>query len=207
MGWPLGEPRIPRPVTLPELALADIDSKDLETEAKEVAERIATTRIVRRGRDCWENLGRANSFDSWAKIGAALAIGRDYSLRISGANRPAGQTYCRAMNQWCAEYGFASMVNNLRSHALEMHSHIDEIRSWRDGLPPRQRQRLNDPLAVTRRWKAATQANGKSAQDLRRDALAGWRRFVSCAQALPADQSRLLWQAVSAEAAAALART
>jgi hypothetical protein len=44
MGWPLGEPRIPRPVTLPQLALADIDSKDLETEAREAAARFGKCR-------------------------------------------------------------------------------------------------------------------------------------------------------------------
>src|SRR5215813_14246153 len=31
-----------------------------------------------------------------------------------------------------------------------------------------------------RRWRAATQHNGRSPQDYKRDAVAAWRRFVSC---------------------------
>jgi hypothetical protein len=48
----------------------------------------------------------------------------------------------------------------------------------------------------------ANEVNGKCPQDLKRDVMAAWRRFVSCVQAMPADQAALLWQAVLAEVAA-----
>jgi hypothetical protein len=38
--------------------------------------------------------------------------------------------------------------------------------------------------------------------DLKRDAMAAWRRFVSCVELLPPDQAEPLWQAALAEAAA-----
>jgi hypothetical protein len=50
-------------------------------------------------------------------------------------------------------------------------------------------------------WHAAiARGNGKYAQDLKRDAMAEWHKFVSCVSALPPDQAALLWQAVIAEA-------
>jgi hypothetical protein len=172
---------------------------------REAAEQLAAVHVLRLGRDAWEAVRKSASFDNWAKVAAALAQGRDHSMRVSGANRPAGQTYCRAMHKWCVEFGFAGMANNLRSHAIEMHSHIDEIRAWRESLPQRQRQRLNDPLAVTRRWRAATaHGNGKCPQDLKREAVAAWKRFVSCVELLPPDQAAPLWQAAQAQSAARL---
>ncbi len=59
----------PPPVTLPNLALADID---IEREAKEAATRVAERKVIRAGIDAWQTIGRANSFESWKAIGAAL---------------------------------------------------------------------------------------------------------------------------------------
>jgi hypothetical protein len=74
------------------------------------------------------------------------------------------------------------------------------IEAWRDGLPERQRKRLAHPLSVTQRFKASmAHGNGKCPQDLRRDAAAAWRRFVSCVRLLPPDQAMPLWQAVQAQ--------
>jgi hypothetical protein len=51
-----------------------------------------------------------------------------------------------------------------------------------------------------RRWRAATaHGNGKCPQDLKREAAAAWRRFVSCVRLLPPDQAMMMWQAVSVE--------
>jgi hypothetical protein len=38
---------------------------------------------------------------------------------------------------------------------------------------------------------------------LKRDALAAWKRFVSCIKALPPDEAGSLWESVWAEATAA----
>jgi len=61
--------------------------------------------------------------------------------------------------------------------------------------------RFLHPLSNVRRWRAATaHGNGKCPADLKRDAVAAWRRFVACVQALPADQAMPLWQIALAEA-------
>ncbi|MFZ2078025.1 MAG: hypothetical protein WAV38_15510 [Xanthobacteraceae bacterium] len=173
-----------------------------QDDVKEAAERFVTTRIIRAGRDAWEEIARTESFESWKVIGRALLIGRKVALAHSGANRAMGQLYSKSFNAWAKQHGFAAMKASTRSVAIELAENENTITAWRDGLPARQRKRLIHPLSVTRRWRAATQYNGKCPADLKRDAVAAWRRFVSCVRSLPADQAMPLWQAVSAEAAA-----
>jgi len=45
----------------------------------------------------------------------------------------------------------------------------------------------------------ANEVNGKCPQDLERDAMAAWRRFVSCVELLPPDQAAPLWEIALAE--------
>ena len=166
-----------KPVTLPQLALRDID---IEAEAREAAANVAERKIIRMGRDCWQEIGRTNSFEAYTKIAAALAVGRTFALRSTGANRPEGQNYCKAFSGWINEHGFASMQKSVRSTCLELHEHINQITAWRDSLPERQRRRLIHPLSVTRRWKASlAHGEAKAPQDLKRDAAAAWRRFAA----------------------------
>ena len=173
----LGVEQETKPVTLPRIHLTDIDTA---AEAKEAAARIAERKIIRIGRDAWQELGRVNSFDSWTKIGAALAVGRIFALRSTGANRPEGRPYCEVFSKWIVEHGFASMQKSVRSTCLELHEHTSQITAWRDSLPEGQRRRLIHPLSVTRRWKASlAHGNGKCPQDLKREATAAWRRFVA----------------------------
>jgi hypothetical protein len=91
------------------------------------------------------------------------------------------------------------MAKSVRSVAIELHENAKAIEAWRATLPEKQRRRLVHPLSVTRRWRAATQSNGKCPQDLQRDALGAWRRFVSCVRSLPADQAAPLWEIALAE--------
>jgi hypothetical protein len=51
----------------------------------------------------------------------------------------------------------------------------------------------------------AKNASGKCPADLKRDAMAAWRRFVGCVEALPPHEAVPLWQAAQAQATAALA--
>lgn len=170
-------------------------------DPKEFAEQILTIRTIRAGRDAWEAITRAESFEAWAAIGKALAIGRDHALKLTGANAPHGQRYSLAFSAWAKQHGFGEMEKSVRSVALELHSNIEAITEWRATLPERLRKRLVHPLSNVRRWRASTvNGNRKCVQDLKREAMRAWRRFVGCARLLPPDQASSLWQAVSAEA-------
>jgi hypothetical protein len=197
----LGERNI-KVVSLPQLSfLAE------PVDIKETAERLVETRTIRRGRDRWEEIGKAESFSAWCDIGAALAVGKQWALRSSGANCAWGSTYSKAFSKWAADHGFASMRPSDRSYAVALHENLAAITAWRDGLPAHRRNRLIGAQANVKRWKAATvQRNAKCPQDLKQDAAAAWRRFVSCVRLLPPDQAAPLWQIVNEARAAHLSR-
>jgi hypothetical protein len=191
------------PVTLPKLNLPDLDDKAIEAETRQAQARV---RILRAGIDAWAASNKAASFESWLRVGAALAIGKAHALRVSMANAAQGQNYCREFSLWVRQHGFEKMPAGTRSVAVELHEHAEAITAWRDALPERQRKRLVHPLSVTRRWRASTAHNGRSPTDLRRDAKAAWGRFCACARALPADQAAQLWATAQAQASEALCR-
>jgi hypothetical protein len=190
----------PAPVTLPTVALADVD---LEREAREAAQRIAERRVVRRGLDAWREINKAESFDGWKAIGAALAVGKCHALKVTQANAPWGRNYSREFGTWMKRHGFDAMAKSVRSVAIELHENTKAIEAWRATLPDRQRRRLIHPLSNVRRWRASLNpGNGKCPTDLRRDAVAAWKRFVSCVEFLPPDRAAPLWQAAHTQAAA-----
>jgi hypothetical protein len=199
-----GEERELAPVTLPKLVFM----AGQEDDTKEAAERIATTRIIRAGRDAYHAIDKAESFAAWKSIGAALAIGKAHALKVTGANAAWGRNYSRTFSEWTKQHGFDKMAKSVRSVAIELHENANAIEAWRVTLPERQRTRLIHPLSNVRRWRAATaHGNGKCPQELKRDAMAAWRRFVSCVRLLPADQAAPLWQTVLAEAQLVMARS
>ena len=184
------------PVTLPKLNLPPLDV-EAEAEAAEAAARVKTIRL---GRDAWEQIAKSGSFSGWTAVGKALAVGRDFALRVTRANRPEGRRYCAEFSAWIEAHGFAGIQKSVRSVAIELAENIDAIEAWRSTLDERARRRLVHPLSNVRRWRASTAHNGKSPTDLRRDAKAAWARFRSCLEGLPADQAAPLWQSVAAEA-------
>jgi hypothetical protein len=102
-------------------------------------------------------------------------------------------------------HGFDTMRKSVRSVAIELHENAKAIETWRATLPERQRKRLVHPLSNVRRWRSSlNHGRDRCPQDVKRDALAAWRRFVSCIGMLPADQAAPLWQAALAQATAAL---
>jgi hypothetical protein len=188
----------PRSVSMPAIRLPPLDTKAIEAEAKEAA---AKVRVIRAGRDAWATIGRAQSFDAWKAIGAALSIGKAHALKVTGANAAWGRNYSREFNLWIRQHGFAGMQKSVRSVAIELAENIDAIEQWRSTLPEKQRRRLVHPLSNVRRWKASTaHGNGRCPQDLKRDAKAAWGRFRSCLEALPAGEAQPLWRLIAAEA-------
>jgi hypothetical protein len=190
----IGEIRRLAPVSLPKLIFVAG-----EIDLKEAAQEILTTRTIRKGRDAFEQITKAESFEAWKAIGAALAIGKAHALRVTGANAPWGRNYSREFGAWIKQHGFDTMRPSDRSYAIELHENRAAIAAWRDSLPEHKRRRLIGAQANVKRWRATTGRNGRCPQDLRRNAMAAWRRFVSCAGLLPPDEAMPLWRSVSAE--------
>ena len=121
--------KIDVPVTLPQLAFlkAPLVHDEAEAQRREVANKFTEHRIVAQGRDAWAEINRVQSFESWVKIGRALQIGRDYSLKTTGANRPMGQVYCRAFSAWLAKHEFTGIQKSVRSSAVDLVEHLAEV--------------------------------------------------------------------------------
>ena len=125
--------------------------------------------------------------------------GRTRPCRASDRRcRPAGQSYCKAFPAWIDQHGFSGIEKTVRSAALDLAEHLAEIEAWRATLSEKRQRQLKHPLTNVAAWRKAT-AQAKST-DLHRAAALAWRRFVSCAKALPADEAALLWQAALSEA-------
>jgi hypothetical protein len=87
----------------------------------------------------------------------------------------------------------------LQACQSQRHENAKAIEAWRATLPARQRRRLVHPLSNVRRWRAATTHNGKCPTDLRRDAVAAWKRFVWCVRSLPPHEAAPFCQTALAE--------
>jgi hypothetical protein len=119
--------------------------------------------ILLRGKIAVSIMPKAESFEGWRAIGAALAVGKAHALRVTGANAAWGRNYSREFSDWIKRHGFDAMAKSVRSVAIELHENAKAIEAWRATLPEQQRRRLVHPLSNVRRWRAATQSNGRSA--------------------------------------------
>ena len=93
-----------------------------------MAARVAERKVIRAGLDAWQAIGKADTFENWKKIAAALAVGKAHALRVTGANAAWGQ--------------------NTRTKAIELHENIVAIEQWRETLPERQGRALIHPLSI-----------------------------------------------------------
>jgi hypothetical protein len=165
------------------------------------AEQILNLRIIRAGKDAWQEIAKAESFDAWERIGAALTIGKAHALRMSHANAPWGQNYCREFSRWAKEYGFSTMRSGDRSYAIALHENIGAITAWRATLSDKQRSRLTTAQGNVRKWQASIEPprNGQCSSDLAARATRHWRCFLDCMRALPPEEREALWNASLAE--------
>jgi hypothetical protein len=178
---------------------------DLETEIREAAAKVAERKVIRAGRDAWEAINKAESFEGWAVIGKALTIGRDYALRATGANAPTGRRYTWAFSAWCKRNGFGTMKPATRSWCLALHENRAAITAWRDGLPTgRGRRPPVNPQSCVKGWqRSQANGNGHAAHDWRREAISAWQRFCFCVPALSESEAQAMWAMVRASNAAA----
>ena len=64
------------------------------------AQRVAERKVIRAGIDAWQAIGKADNFNSWKSIGAALSIGKAHALRVTGANRALGAELFTRLQRW-----------------------------------------------------------------------------------------------------------
>jgi hypothetical protein len=191
----LGEQIYQRPVSVPVLNIARLDDA---AERREIAERFARLRILRRGVEAWQAINKAESFESWVAIGAALAIGREYALRATGASSPMGRPYSWIFSSWCRKHGFGKMSPAIRSWCLALHENLGAISRWRDSLPTgRGRRPPVNPQSCVKGWqRSQANGNGHARIDWQREAISAWKRFCFCVAALSPAEQAAMWAMV-----------
>ena len=84
----LGKERELVPVTLPKLSLLDAQQPAID----DTAIRFMEHRTIKRGLEAWTAIGRAETFEAWKSIGAALAVGKPMLLRSPEPMRLGAET-------------------------------------------------------------------------------------------------------------------
>jgi len=195
----VGDERAATPITLPQFTIMAEALPD-DNSAKAAA--IVKLRIIRAGRDAWQEIAKSESFEAWVQIGAALVIGKQHALRLSRGNAPWGRNYCREFAAWAAQMGFAPMRASDRSYAIALSENLGSITAFRAGLSDRERGRLVTAQSNVKRWKASTEhRRHQCPSDLKRRATMHWRRFFATFRMLEPKERGKLWHASLAEMA------
>jgi hypothetical protein len=186
-----------KPVTLPAFRFKE----NTEAVKRELADHRAQIRTIKQGQEAWQSLKSSNSFEAWKKIGAALAVGKAYTLRTTGSNSAWGSVYSREFGKWMKKNGFGSMHKSDRSVAIELFENLAAIETLRNTLSEKKRRRLNSAQACVKRWRLST-AGKQREHDLSKAAMTAWRRFVTCVEGLPQREATALWTMAHTESAA-----
>jgi hypothetical protein len=189
---------IDKPVTLPVFNLPSVEDADAE-ETRAAAERFFKHRTIRAGAEAWQaaSADKCHSFAAYVLIGNALLIGRDHAMKAVGVSIPHGRRYSLAFRQWMQGFGFGNMPDWQRKHIVMLVDNQQAIEAWREALPQRERDRLNNAQHLFRRWQASFKTDhGKPLAYVKRDAITAWRKFVSCVAMLPDNEAQAMWAMV-----------
>jgi hypothetical protein len=122
---------------------ADYEAK-LEREADEALERIQ----------------RGQTWLDWRKVAELFAHGRKLAMLRGHTNKPEGKGYNLSFAAWLdAHPKLRSIDKATRNHAMQCMDQIDAIETWRATLADNQRQTINHPTTVLRRFKSANRDN------------------------------------------------
>jgi hypothetical protein len=123
-------------------------------------------------------------------VGHALSIGRAHALRLAETSKPFGLRYVKAFKAWTAEH-FPDMAKNTKAWSLVLFDKYAEVSEWWKTVPPYQQRRLLAPQSILNAHRAATAPPRPI--DLKRNALSGFRKFMSAFKRMSeADAAALL---------------
>jgi hypothetical protein len=137
----------------------------------------ADMRVILAGVKAWRDINFNCSLEKWRAVGAALNVGREQALRETKQNNTIGGKYTKALGKWIQENGFEGMAKNTRCWTLTLFDKYAEVSQWWNNLELYHRRRLLAPQSILSAYRAAT--TPPRPIDLRRNALSGFRKFMS----------------------------
>jgi hypothetical protein len=114
-----------------------------------------TLHAIEIGRQAWKRIKEDSSYNDWMAVGEALDIGRSECMRLAFTNEPRGRAYNEAFSRWLGENGFADIDKGTRSRLDEIMKNRPAIEAWRATLASNERQRINHPSSIWRKWQSA----------------------------------------------------
>ena len=110
--------------------------------------------IGKAGTAAWKQIKK--TWGHWMIVGEALQAGRTWAMESAKTNRPEGRGYNEQFNQYLTRYKLNEIDKTARSKLLYIMEHRPMFEQFRDTLTAEERHRLNNPVAMVRRWQAAT---------------------------------------------------
>jgi hypothetical protein len=103
----------------------------------------------------------------WMYVGDGLAVGQAKAMRKAGTNRPYGRAFTQAMGEWLTAHPWAKRIDpSARSALLWVIEHRSEVDDWRTNtLDSKERNRLNHPTSLKRKFDAWKRAQDAVAKD------------------------------------------
>jgi hypothetical protein len=103
-----------------------------------------------------DRIKRGAHWEDWCFVADGFAVGRAKAMRRAGTNQPVGSAYNRAFADWMAERPWAKNTDKAtRNHLFWAADHRSEIEAWRATLSQTERDRMNHPTTLRRKWDAA----------------------------------------------------
>ncbi|HEX3522494.1 MAG TPA: hypothetical protein VHT52_10455 [Stellaceae bacterium] len=124
------------------------------------------TRLEKEADEALERIQRGQTWLDWRKVAELFAHGRKLAMLNGHANKPEGKGYNLCFSAWLdAHPKLRSVDKATRNHAMQCMDNIEAIEAWRATLAENQRQTINHPTTVLRRWKSADKetAGGEAA--------------------------------------------
>ncbi|HEX3521274.1 MAG TPA: hypothetical protein VHT52_04215 [Stellaceae bacterium] len=113
-------------------------------------------KLEREADEALERIQRGQSWLDWVKVAQLFAHGRKVAMLNGHANKPEGKGYNLCFSAWLdAHPKLRSIDKATRNHAMQCVDHLDAIEAWRATLGENQRQTINHPTTVLRRFTAA----------------------------------------------------
>lgn len=130
----------------------DEQLREFETDYERKLEREADAAL--------ERIQRGQSWEDWRKVAELFTHGRKLAMLHGHANKPEGKGYNLCFSSWLDQHPkLRSIDKATRNHAMQCFDKIAEIDAWRVTLADNQRQTINHPTTVLRRFTASQREN------------------------------------------------
>jgi hypothetical protein len=104
----------------------------------------------------YERIKGGSHWRDWRFIADGFAVGRTKAYRMVGTNNQNDPRYKRAFKAWMDERPWARSIDKAtRNHLFWVADNHSEIDAWRETLAQNERDKLNHPTTLKRKFDAA----------------------------------------------------